>query len=111
LYKNVNEEVQIWSSGTDHYQNPQITNMQGEYAFLVEEGRYKLVVKASGYKNSETEWFEVTDKTIEKNIEMQRKVNYYLYIGIAVGILTVSSLVYIFIRKRKKKESNNKIVM
>jgi len=68
--------------------NPQLTNESGEYAFYVEPGLYKLMVELDGYYLGETDWFEVKNQVIEKNIELiEDKNNWEKWIKLLTPII------------------------
>lgn len=103
LYKEIDGNKQLWDTNTDQYSNPQYTNDQGEYSFFVEPGKYKLVVKATGYKDHETDWFEVKEHTVEKNIKLNKKLNIITYL-IITAIIGSTILLVIFFRRRKRNK-------
>ncbi|MFX1535372.1 MAG: hypothetical protein ACFFDI_14195, partial [Promethearchaeota archaeon] len=75
-------------------------------------GRYKLSVTASGYKDEETEWFEVRTRTIEKNIELSTVSDYWKYglyglYALPVLVLGLGIITYIIIKN--KKSGNPKV--
>jgi len=78
LSKKVDGKEVLWESKTGTYQNPQLTNEQGEYKFFVEDGTYKLLVRLEGYKEKHTDWFEVKDNTILLNIQLEKESRFQL---------------------------------
>lgn len=87
-----------WEGENYNQTNPKITDQTGEYAFFVPEGRYYLEVEKEGYKDKKTEEFEVKEQIINKNIEMEKKVNLWWILGVLI-----LGGVSLFIRRRLKR--------
>lgn len=52
--------------------NPQLTDKEGDFAFLAPTGKYKLFAKAKGYRDYIGEEFEVGTEVVNMNIELKR---------------------------------------
>ncbi len=104
LYVKVSEDdIKLWDTDIENFPNPQITKENGEYKYFVEPGTYKLKVSAEGYKPYESEWFEVKERLIEKNIKLEKEADYrYLLIAIA-SLLTFSICLYSFKHLKKHR--------
>jgi len=90
-----NEETktwQVWDAEKYSQENPKITEKTGEYAFMVPEGKYYLEVKKAGYKDKKTEEFEVKEQVVNKNIEIEKKIN-WLWVG--GGVLVLAGLSFL----------------
>lgn len=106
LYTKEDSVEIIWQS-SEGENNPQYTNAQGEYQYFVAPGEYKLVIEASGYMPTETEWFTVETNIVEKNIEMKKTP--YLWFGIIAGIEIMAGVGITIFAKRRKKHSRNNV--
>jgi hypothetical protein len=105
LYTRIDGEEILWTPVSGET-NPQYTNQQGEYQFFVQPGEYKLVVEASGYIPTETEWFTVEDNIIEKDIEL-KKNHIVLYTVLGFAEIAVGLCVAICLKKRKRKSKSS----
>lgn len=63
----------VWDGKKFRQENPQYTNDQGEYTFLVPSGHYYLLVQKDGYRDATTEVFEVTNNVVNPRVEMISK--------------------------------------
>lgn len=64
-------EYNIWPAKDFSQQNPQTTDVTGQYAFLVPPGTYYLQIDASGYRQYKSQPFQVLEnQNIHENIEM-----------------------------------------
>jgi len=103
LYVKKDGEKTLWTTNTEEYSNPQFTNQQGEYSYFVEPGEYQLSITIEGYKEIVTDWFQVTDRALMKNIELKKVFNpmIVLYIiGSTVGFLFVFITVFKLLSSR-----------
>lgn len=105
LYTKQNNQVVLWTNASSTSSNPQSSNQQGEYAFLVEAGEYQLQVTAPGYDDYTSEWFPVVEEAINKNIKLKQKVNYW-YIYLIATLVTIFIMIIIFKRRKDRKEKN-----
>ncbi|MBU4332655.1 fibronectin type III domain-containing protein [Patescibacteria group bacterium] len=65
------EETDMWPA-QDYFQfNPQITNQNGEYGFMVPNGRYYLEVAINGRQPVKTKRFEVTDNLVNHQVVLK----------------------------------------
>jgi hypothetical protein len=80
--------------------NPQNTDEEGQYSFMVEPGTYILKVTADGYKDYNSKEIEVEKTIVEFNIELEEKFdiwNYWLYMVLLMAIIPV---LYSFVKKK-----------
>ena len=88
--------------------NPQLTNQEGEYAFVVEPGTYILSAEADGYTKYISEEFQVDSTIIEKNIMLEKKkekndvLKYVTYVIIFASGCSVMLLFIMVLRKKTK---------
>jgi len=54
-----NDKIVKWDPTDFDQQNPILTNENGEYAWDVPEGDWKVMCKAEGYGEEESDWFEI----------------------------------------------------
>ena len=100
LYQIIDEERTLYSvSGQD---NPQKTDVEGQYSFMVEPGTYVIEVKADGYKDYNSGEIEIEKTIIELNIEMEEKFNIFDYWAyLVIGLLGVTTSSVVLIRKKR----------
>jgi hypothetical protein len=106
------ENWEVWQGEKYYQNNPQITDEQGEYGYMVANGKYYMVLEKEGYRKSITPVFEVRDNTINWDLHLERvffkkwyeKIEYWLVIGLLF-------LIILFWKRKKKKEEfkNRKI--
>ena len=77
LYSRNSETGQYgaWPAADFNQRNPQITDQRGTYAFLAPEGTYYIRVDAPGYKEHQSDPFELRKGSsgVHTNIELQSK--------------------------------------
>lgn len=108
-----------WNAQEFGQVNPQITKEDGEYAFLVPAGTYRLLIEKDGFSKVETESFSVDDQLIIKNIEMQKKYNIvFIVIVIGFSLLIVSISTWLILKRRARiaiqpetKNSENSMIV
>ena len=81
--------------------NPQKTDGEGQYSFLVGPGTYVLVVKADGYKDYESEELEIESTIIEKNIEIEKAFDIFDYWVYLLGSFIIIPMSIALIKKKK----------
>ena len=63
---------ELWPAGSYSQENPQKTDVTGQYAFLVPPGAYRIRVAAAGYATHIGDQFSVKDGIgVHENIELQ----------------------------------------
>ena len=107
LYKKVDGVETQWT-GTTESTNPQTTNSNGEYQFFVENGEYKIIVAAQGYKTTTTEWFTVNGAVVEKNIKLEKNQNSLVIIVIASSSVILATGIIIILKKAQLFHHNKK---
>jgi hypothetical protein len=107
IFNEITKEFEPWDADKFHQKNPIITNETGEYIFFVPDGKYFLEVKTNKYKPYKSEEIIINDNNyINENIKLiplNNQFNYIKIISISAVILVMFSVVFIFIRKPKKK--------
>ncbi len=103
LYK-FNEEkknFELWNAKDYLQENPQITDKNGKYSFIVPEGFYYLEVRKSGYLPFKTKVFKADDgDLLNFEIELTSIYNIILFIVAIVSILIlISVIIFRMIRK------------
>ncbi|MFH1890453.1 MAG: hypothetical protein ABIJ91_02725 [Candidatus Kuenenbacteria bacterium] len=93
--------------GTKYFQyNPQVTDEQGEYGFMVPNGEYYMTLAKQGYRESITPVFGVSDNIINWDLHLDRvmKRKWYASVWWWSLILCLSALMFIFYKRRKREE-------
>ncbi|MDD4351567.1 MAG: right-handed parallel beta-helix repeat-containing protein [Candidatus Gracilibacteria bacterium] len=92
---NLSNEYEAWPAINFNQVNPQITQKQGTYQFLVPSGKYYLEIEAPGYHSKQTDIFEVNvTRPIHLNIELQARFRIntallkYLLIILALALIS-----------------------
>ncbi|MBU1146660.1 hypothetical protein KKD80_03905, partial [Patescibacteria group bacterium] len=60
----------VWDAVPYHQVNPQTTDMQGQFSYLVPPGRYYLLVQKDGYRDQTTPVFEIANNVVNQNVEI-----------------------------------------
>lgn len=60
----------VWDSAPYHQSNPQTTNAQGEFSYLVPPGRYYLLVQKAGFRDETTAVFEIANNVVNPRVEV-----------------------------------------
>jgi hypothetical protein len=103
LYR-FNEEkkgFELWNAKDYLQENPQITDKNGKYSFIVPEGFYYLEVEKSGYLPFKTKVFKASDgDLLNFEIELTSIYNIILFIaGIVFILILISVIIFRMIRK------------
>lgn len=102
LYVWENNKWQVWDASKYDQKNPQTTNQQGEYGFMVPEGKYYLEAEKEGYKTYKSDELVVEQgKPINLNIEMFRESN-VMVIYIVVSLIVIAGAGIVYYRRRRK---------
>ena len=102
LYKfnKENNDWQIWDAKKYNQENPQITNENGNFGFIVPNGKYKIIAEKDNYvlKN---EIIEVENNIINSEIEIKGKTDWRWLILIIIILFSV-----LIIRRKLKRKKN-----
>ena len=106
------KSYELWPAGDFQQDNPQITGVDGKYAFLVPEGTYYLKVEAPGYEIYDGKPFVVKEGSgVHFNIALKgsywwlKMIDWKTLLLVVVIIL----LMYNFYRDRERRKKSNKI--
>jgi len=91
---------QLWESEKYRQENPFLTSEDGEYGFMISNGKYKITVEEEGYHDY-SKIIEVENNIINSGIEIERKGNWWW--ELVVGIVIIGT-VYIWWRKKKRSK-------
>lgn len=72
----------VWDGASYGQSNPQITNSNGQYSFLVPQGKYYLDIEKSGYQ---TALSKITDLTQNTVLNTPIKLIPYSQLGLSLG--------------------------
>jgi hypothetical protein len=97
------KQYELWPAKSYQQENPQVTDVTGNYSFLVPEGYYYLKVDAPGYLSYDGKPFQVTEGSgVHINIELKTK---YWWLDLldwktALLVIALFMLAYNFYRDR-----------
>jgi len=103
LYVYENNKWIVWDAAKYNQKNPQTSIDNGEYGFMVPNGKYYLIVQKNGYLSYKSDEFSIENgKPINLNIQLYKTANYiWLYVLLAAMIL--SGGIYLSNKKTTKK--------
>jgi hypothetical protein len=95
------KDFELWNAKDYLQENPQITDKDGKYSFIVPEGFYYLEVRKSGYLPFKTKVFKASDgDLLNFEIELTSIYNIILFIaGIVFILILISVIIFRMIRK------------
>lgn len=96
-YSNDSKTLYEFNDGTS---NPQITDANGEYSFLIPNGSYILVVEKDGYQKFTSGIIEISNNAVEQNIRIRYQIPIYLYV-VAGGVAIIGGAI-LFAKRGKK---------
>jgi len=99
--ENAGGEWEFWNADIFDQQNPSFSASDGDFGFVIENGRYKIVVKKDGFEN-QVLIVDIVDNLIRNDIEIVRQ-KYGFY-----AIMTVLVLLILLVMKLKKKSSKKR---
>lgn len=86
-----------WPANQYGQENPQITDVTGQYAFLVPPGLYRLKVEAPGYSTYEGKPFPVNEgRGVHENLELRSKFSFLEFLDWKTAMLIVVFLLIIY---------------
>ncbi len=85
-YKGENGEEVLWDAGEYSQLNPLSTTVNGEYAWDVPEGQWKVKVSKDGYESAESDWLPVPPPQTEVHFKL-RPLSYTLSYQVGDGAL------------------------
>jgi hypothetical protein len=98
-----NEETgkwQRWPAEDYDQKNPQFTNEQGEYGFMVPEGKYFLRVAKDGYLTKEIKPLKAENNLINLKVGLISLGEIFTFLGPLLGIIIL--LFFLFILRHRK---------
>ena len=85
-YKGENGEEVLWDAGEYSQLNPLSTTVNGEYAWDVPEGQWKVKVSKDGYESAESDWLPVPPPQTEVHFKL-KPLSYTLSYQVGDGSL------------------------
>ena len=95
-----NNDWLLWNAEQYRQKNSNLTSKNGEYEFMVPNGKYKITVKKEGYHNY-SEIIDVENNIINSKIEIKGKAD-WRWVGLVL-MVSVFGAVYVGWRKWRKK--------
>lgn len=100
-------ELKVWPGDKYYQKNPQFTDEEGEYGYMVPPGKYFLSIIKKGYLTGLIKEFEVKDNIINLKIWL---LPWWFWIVIGISIVLIIVLITRFLlilRKRRAQNNNN----
>ncbi len=94
-------ELQIWDGKKYNQENPQTSNKDGGFGFMVPNGKYKISIQKDKY-NSKEEIINVGNNLVNGEMEIEKKFDWRLVILIAAIALLILIISRKLLRRRKK---------
>ena len=85
-YQGENGEEVLWDAGEYSQFNPLVTTVNGEYAWDVPEGFWKVKVNKEGYESAESDWLPVPPPQTEVHFNL-KPLSYKIAYKVGDGIL------------------------
>ena len=85
-YQGENGEEVLWDAGEYSQFNPLVTTVNGEYAWDVPEGFWKVKVSKEGYESAESDWLPVPPPQTEVHFNL-KPLSYKIAYKVGDGIL------------------------
>lgn len=107
------KQYELWPAADYSQENPQVTDVTGEYSFLVPAGYYQIRASAPGYLDYEGSPFEVRDGAgVHQNIELKQRFWFLKAISweMVALFLVMILLVYNFYKDRRRDKIESKIL-
>jgi hypothetical protein len=102
IYNEVSEdEWKLWQASEYNQYNPQVTSENGNFIFLVPDGKYYIEVTAPGYEQYKSKVIEVTDDIVAPEIELRLEGKRIVW-GWALFLGLVGFIFILYTLKRKK---------
>lgn len=99
--KNSND-WQLWESEKYRQESSNLTDQNGDYEFMVPNGKYKITVEKEGYHNY-SEIIEVENNIINVGIEIKGKAD-WKWAGLIL-ILLILGVVYVWWKRKRRKKT------
>lgn len=111
LWQYINGDWKLWNVSSGEVRNPQITKTDGNFSFMVSNGRYRLEILRAGYKPWQSE-IEITDMTVNNQVWLEKEsvkitpmviniINHYWYLVLALLLLIIGLQIrQILVRRR-----------
>jgi len=81
MYGDIHEEITIWDAENYGQQNPQLTNQQGMYGWMVPAGEWQVLYEKEGYETQRSAWLPVPPPQLDVNIGLVRLQQPHLQSG------------------------------
>ncbi|MGU7915970.1 leucine-rich repeat protein [Streptococcus suis] len=91
-YRGENGEEVLWDAGEYSQLNPLSTTVNGEYAWDVPEGYWKVKVEKEGYESAESEWLPVPPPQTEVHFKLKPHA-YTIAYNVGEGSMPTTGLV------------------
>lgn len=88
IFDEVTKSWVVWDSASYGQNNPQTTTSEGQYSFLVPNGKYYLEVKKAGYQTALSEITQISENTV---LNTPVTLIPYSQLGISLGYLLPST--------------------
>ena len=73
MYGDKHEEVTVWDAENYGQINPQLTDRQGMYSWMVPAGQWQVLYEKDGYETQRSAWLPVPPPQLDVNVGMVRR--------------------------------------
>jgi hypothetical protein len=73
MYGDKHEEVTVWEAENYGQVNPQLTDRQGMYSWMVPAGQWQVLYEKDGYETQRSAWLPVPPPQLDVNVGMVRR--------------------------------------
>ena len=73
MYGDKHEEVTVWEAENYGQVNPQLTDKDGMYSWMVPSGQWQVLYEKDGYETKRSEWLPVPPPQLDVNVGLVRR--------------------------------------
>lgn len=81
MYGDKHEEVTVWEAENYGQVNPQLTDRDGMYSWMVPAGQWQVLYEKDGYETKRSEWLPVPPPQLDVNVDLVRRAQPALSTG------------------------------
>lgn len=96
-----------WPSQLYNQFNPILTNGNGEFAFIVPDGPYRLRVESEGFKSFKSKRFEIDQQVVNIDAQLRHKLS-TLWIIILIIVAIIITVTRVVTREKRNKKDEER---